>query len=222
MNKLDRPIVLIGGGGHAAVLAELLLSQGEMIVAVIAPGEIAERAIFVQLLQAGTVHYRQDSDIVQFAPESVYLVNGLGMVPKSSFRKCLNQTFLAQGYQFASVVASSAEVSPFATVEAGVQIFAGAIVQGGVHIGSHSIINSAVLVEHDCVIGQYNHLAPRATLCGQVYTGEDVYVGAGATIIQCLSVGDGAIVGAGAILTRDLAAAQVAYPARSIMKTIEN
>ncbi|NLS13558.1 acetyltransferase [Vibrio sp. SM6] len=222
MNKLDRPIVLIGGGGHAAVLADLLLRQGETIAAVIAPDEIAERGVFAQLLQLGTAHHRQDSDVAQFAPESVYLVNGLGMMPKSSFRKRLNQTFLAKGYQFASVIAKSAEISPFATLEDGVQILAGAIVQAGVHIGAHSIVNTAALVEHDCELGQYNHLAPRATLCGQVCAGDDVYIGAGATLIQCLSLGTGAIVGAGALLTRDLAAGEIAYPARAIIKTIEN
>ncbi|NGN98473.1 acetyltransferase [Grimontia sp. S25] len=222
MSKFDRPIVLIGGGGHAAILADLLLRQGATIIAVIAPDEIAERALFAQLLRAGTLHYRQDNDIEHFAPESVYLVNGLGMMPKSSFRQRLNQDFLAKGYQFASVVASSAEISPFATLESGVQILAGAIVQAGAYIGAHSIINSAALVEHDCVIGAYNHLAPRATLCGQVVTGKQVYVGAGATVIQCLSLGDDAIVGAGAVVTHDLAAAHIAYPARSIIKKIEN
>ncbi|TOE95982.1 shikimate dehydrogenase, partial [Vibrio parahaemolyticus] len=77
---------------------------------------------------------------------------------------------------FETVIANSAYVSPFSKIETGAQILPMAIIQTGVTVGSHSIINSGALVEHDCNIGSYNHIAPRATLCGQVETKNNVYV----------------------------------------------
>lgn len=223
MNSLDKPVVMIGAGGHATVLADILLRQGETIVAVIDPDVLKERSIFHQLVKDGVIrHHRQDSDIELFPPESVYLVNGVGMMPASTVRKCLDQAFLAQGYKFAMVIADSAEVSPYAILDSGVQVLAGAIIQAGARIGAHSIINTFALVEHDSVIGKYNHLAPRATVCGQVITGDDVFIGAGATVIQGISLGDRVIVGAGAILTKDLTKDCIAYPPRTVNRTIGN
>ena len=68
--------------------------------------------------------------------------------------------------------------------------------------------------------GSYNHIAPRATLCGQVATKDNVYIGAGATVIQGLSLGEDCIVGAGATLVRSLDSKHIAYGARAEIRAI--
>ncbi|MGR5470774.1 DapH/DapD/GlmU-related protein, partial [Vibrio astriarenae] len=90
-------------------------------------------------------------------------------------------------------------------IETGVQVFPNAIIQAGASIDCHTIVNTGVIVEHDCIIGQFNHLAPRATLCGQVRTALNVYIGAGATVIQNIQLADNVVVGAGAVVTKDVA-----------------
>ena len=170
MNRsCKQPIVLIGGGGHAAVLAEILLMQNREIVAVISPEAIHERAIF-----KGMVHLKEDSDVFTFDKGQVKLVNGIGMLPKCTLRKKVNERYLQLGYQFESVIADSAYVSPSALIEEGVQVLPMAIVHTGAIIGPHSIVNTGALVEHDCKVGCYNHIAPRATLCGQVICSDNV------------------------------------------------
>ena len=186
------PIVLIGGGGHAAVLVDILLSQGRDIVAVVSPDEIDTRTIF-----SGIERFSQEKDILQFSSDGVVLVNGIGMVPKSNLRKTINEYYLSLGYRFESVVSGSAIISSFANLGAGVQILNGAIVQAGANIGPHTIINTAAIVEHDCEIGPYNHISPSATICGGVATSLGVYIGAGAVITPNLKLGLGCVVGAG-------------------------
>ncbi|NAW59693.1 MULTISPECIES: acetyltransferase [unclassified Vibrio] len=208
------PIVMIGGGGHASVLTEILLTQGREILAVISPEDISQRPVF-----RGMAHLKNDEDVLTFSKDKVLLVNGIGMMPKSGFKRKINEYFLSLGYRFETVIADSAYVSPFSKIEAGTQILPMAIIQTGVTVGSHSIINTGALVEHDCKIGAYNHIAPKATLCGQVETKENVYIGAGSTVIQGVSIGSGAIVGAGAGLTQSLEENTIAYPARAVIKT---
>lgn len=208
------PIVIIGGGGHASVLAEILLLQGREILAVISPEDISQRSVF-----KGITHLKNDDDILAFSKDQIHLVNGIGMMPKSGFKRKINEYFLSLGYQFETVIADSAFVSPFSKIEIGVQILPMAIIQTGAIVGSHSIVNSGALVEHDCNIGAYNHIAPKATLCGQVKTEDNVYIGAGSTVIQGLSIGCGAIVGAGASLTKSLGSNTIAYPVRVTTKT---
>ncbi|MGL0820602.1 acetyltransferase [Vibrio vulnificus] len=212
MNK-HKPLVLIGGGGHASVLADILLGQGRDIVAVISPDDLSSRAVF-----AGLVHLTQDEEVKRFSPESVHLVNGIGMLPRSTLRQRVNKRFLELGYQFETVLASDAHVSRFATIDSGAQILSGARVQTGAVIGEHTIVNSGALVEHDCRIGAYNHIAPHATLCGDVFTAEDVYIGANATVIQGLILELQSVVGAGAIVTQSLKKGSTCYPARVYIK----
>jgi len=210
-----KPILIIGGGGHASVLVDILRAQGREILAVVCPDDISMRSVF-----NGIPHLKNDADVLTFAPDEVLLVNGIGMLPTSNLKRKLNQYYLSYDYQFETVIAESAHVSPFADVEAGAQVFAGAIVQVGAQIGAHSVINSGAIIEHDCKIGHYNHIAPRATLCGQVTTGENVYVGAGATVIQNIMLAQNSIVGAGAIVTKHLSSSQICYPSRATIKTI--
>ncbi|EGR1307544.1 acetyltransferase [Vibrio cholerae] len=200
MNK-HKPLVLIGGGGHASVLADILLGQGRDIVAVISPDDLSSRAVFT-----GLVHLTQDEEVKRFSPESVHLVNGIGMLPRSMLRQRVNQQFLELGYQFETVIASDAHVSRFATIHSGVQILSGARVQTGAVIGEYTIVNSAALVEHDCQIGAYNHIAPRATLCGGISSEELVFIGAGAVICPGVSLGRKCIVGAGVTIRSDVLA----------------
>lgn len=208
------PIVMIGGGGHASVLAEILLTQGREILAVISPEDVSQRSMF-----KGITIFEKDEDILRFDKDKILLVNGIGMMPKSGFKKKINEYFLSLGYQFETVIADSAFVSPFSKIETGAQILPMAIIQIGATVGSHSIINTGALVEHDCSVGTYNHIAPKATLCGQVETKDNVYIGAGSTVIQGISIASGTVVGAGAILTQSVEENTIVYPARVSIKT---
>ena len=193
------PIVMIGGGGHASVLTEILLTQEREILAVISPEDLNQRPVF-----QGMTHLKKDEDVLKFDKEQVLLVNGIGMLPKSSFKQKINEYFLSLGYRFETVIAGSAYVSPSAKIETGAQVLPMAIIQTGAAVGSHSIINTGALVEHDCNVGAYNHIAPKATLCGQVTTHNHVYVGAAATVIQNIKLAQNSIVGAGSTIVRDV------------------
>ena len=204
-----KPLVIIGGGGHASVLVDILRKQQRNILAVVSPDDIYSRAVFV-----GINHLKHDDDILAFPPEQIGLVNGIGVLPKSRLKKKLNEYFIALGYEFETVISDLASVSPFATIENGVQILHGAIVQTGSLIREHSIINSGVIIEHDCSIGKYNHISPNATLCGGVTTKENVYIGAAATVIQNIIIEKNSIVGAGVVITKNVRAEQICYPTR--------
>lgn len=203
----DRPIVMIGGGGHASVLTDILLQQERKIIAVISPEDVGQKSIF-----SGMDHFKKDEDVLRYSTQEVRLVNGIGMMPRSLLRRKINEYFLDLGYEFATVISDRAYISPYAKIGEGVQIFPSAIVNTGAEVGQHTIVNTGALIEHDCRIGEYNHIAPRASLCGQVMTEQDVYIGAGAVVIQSISIGRGTIVGAGVNLTESIEPNTIAYP----------
>lgn len=190
--------------------------QQRDILAIVSPDDLSERTVF-----EGFAHFRHDNDVFQFGVEDIMLVNGIGMLASSSLKRKVNQHYLSHGYQFETLIANNAHVSPYAELEAGVQILPRAIVQAGANIANHTIINSGAIVEHDCKIGEYNHIAPGSTLCGQVKTGENVYIGAGATVIQNITLAQNVIVGAGAVVTEHLLENEVCYPGRAAIKRVK-
>ncbi|EFI4460024.1 acetyltransferase [Escherichia coli] len=209
----SKPVVLIGGGGHASVLLDILNSNMREVIAIVSPHDVPARTIF-----SGIKVFRTDDDIFQYSNKDIELVNGIGMVPRSSVRKNVTESYLRHGYQFASVIAKDALISAHAHIMNGAQVLSGTIVNPGVVIGSHSIINTRAIIEHDCQIGNHSFIGPGAVLCGQVKTGESVFVGAGSTIIPGMILGSNSMVGAGAVLVQSLDNGQVCYPARSVIK----
>lgn len=208
---LNKPILLLGAGGHASVLADILRQQGATIAGLVSPEMVPARQTL-----AGLRHFRSDDDVLAFDNNEYLLVNGIGSLPGQGLRFSLYRKFIAAGYRFASVVAGSAVVSPYAMLGEGVQIMPGAIIQAGAIIGDNTIINTGAIIEHDCRIGADNHVAPGVTVSGQVETAANVHIGTGASIIQCIRIAEHAVIGAGAVVTRDVPAHHTIYPARTI------
>ncbi|MBF0779169.1 sugar O-acetyltransferase [Streptococcus cuniculi] len=76
--------------------------------------------------------------------------------------------------------------------------------QGGISIGDRTLIG------HNVVIATLNHsfeVAKRGNLLPAAVTiGQDVWIGANATICPGVTIGDGAVIAAGAVVTKDVAA----------------
>lgn len=207
-----RPLIVLGCGGHAAVLVDILRQQGRDILALVSPEPPQERKVF-----SGLKTLSSDDAVLGFNPEDILLVNGLGSLPGSDMRRLLHTEFCSKGYQFASVIADQACISAYASLAPGVQVLHGAIIQAGACIGENTIVNTAATIDHDCQIGADNHVAPGVTLSGGVRTGCRVHLGTGAKVIQSVSIGSGAVVGAGAIVTQSIPDGARAYGSRVII-----
>ncbi|WP_394392215.1 acetyltransferase [Shewanella woodyi] len=206
---MTKPVILLGSGGHASVLADILLQNNHTILAVISHKK-SDRSVFNEIQ-----HFDSDKDVLQFPSDKVKLVNGLGSLPNQSLRHEIFDYFTQSNYQFETVISPNAMLSPYSTIGAGSQIFMGAIIQTGAVIGESTIINSGAIVEHDCHIGMHCHIAPGATICGDVRIGENTHVATGANVIQGVSIGKHCIVAAGATITKDMPDNSIAYGYRS-------
>ncbi|MBU1007664.1 NeuD/PglB/VioB family sugar acetyltransferase [Candidatus Dependentiae bacterium] len=71
-------------------------------------------------------------------------------------------------------------------------------------IGDNTIINTGAIIEHDTIIGKHCHIAPKATISGKTTVGNIVFVGAGATIIDGLSICSNVTIGAGATVIKNI------------------
>jgi len=88
----------------------------------------------------------------------------------------------------------------------------------GVKMGNNVVINLNCEIHHDCIIGNNCVLSPRVTLCGAVELSDNVFIGAGAIIIQNVKVGQNSIIGAGSVVLKNIEPDSLYYgnPARFI------
>lgn len=196
---MNKPLTIIGSGGHAGVLVDILKKQELCPEYLLSPDRGPLRYVFDSINQLYC-----DDDLLAFNSASILLVNGIGSLPGNHLRKSLGDYFSNKGFSYKTVVSDSAMVSPYASLGEGVQVMAGAIIQAGAIIGNHTIVNTGAIIDHDCQIGCYNHIAPGATLSGQVVTGDCVHIGTGANVIQSISIGENSVLGAGSIVTKSL------------------
>lgn len=211
---MSKPVVVLGAGGHASVLVELLKQQDRQIMALIAPQCCDSRLVF-----HGIPVWEDDSPLQALSPECIELVNGIGSLPSSRLRSTLFTHYKQVGYRFMTVISAHAYVSDYAVLAEGVQVMAGAIIQTGAWVGENSIINSGAIVEHDCSIGAHCHIAPGAVLSGSVKMANNVHVGTGASVIQSIVIGDSAVIGAGATVISPIAAEHTQYVAKGTLST---
>jgi len=194
------PVLLIGAGGHAAVVHDCLRLAGRTVAGVLDPSV----AIGVEVFP-GVVCIGNDDDVLGKRPAgSLLLANGLGSIGSPGRRRLVYERLTRLGFEFISFAHPSAVIAKGADLADGTQIMAGAIVQPRVKIGSNAIINTGARIDHDCVIGSHVHVAPGATLSGGVSIGDGSHVGTAAVLIQGVQVGANSIVGAGVTVLRDV------------------
>ena len=208
-NSATLPVVILGGGGHASVLAEICIEQGRQILAVASPEPLLARQIFQGL------RHITDDEVLKISVNDVELVNGIGGLPGSHLRKQVAVKFSKLGYRFATLVSSSAIISRTVKLDEGVQVLPRATINTGVSVGAHSIINSCSLVEHDCSVESFVHLAPSATICGGTVVREGAQIGPCAVVTKGLEIGAYSVVGAGASVVRTLDSYSKVLPART-------
>ncbi len=215
---MNKPVVVIGAGGHAAVLVDILRQLNRTIIGLVSKEKPKDNLVF-----DGIPYYASDDDVLTFDKNEILLVNAIGSLPGRTARTKIQQQFKNAGYQFITVVSPHAIVSKYSRLAEGVQVMPGAIINANSIIGEGTIINSGAIIEHDCIIGADNHIAPGVTLSGFVKTGDRVHIGTGANVIQNISIATDTLIAAGATLNRTIEKPdQVFYPAIGLLTSKRN
>jgi acetyltransferase EpsM len=199
-----RPLVVVGGGEHARVVADAARTRPETwrLVGFADPEPAVDAADRLGLSNVG-----DDAALVAWLEEKPadarpWLVLGVGSI---GVRRAIIGR-LGAATEWATVVHAAAWVSPTATLGPGAVVLAGAVVNSGADVGAHAIVNSGAIVEHDVRLGAFTHVAPGALLGGGTRTGEGVFLGLGARVRDHVAIGDHAVVGMGAVVTDDVPA----------------
>ena len=181
-----RRAYILGGGGHAHVIASLLDAPVTFVVPD-APGdgEITQAEFF--------------EDFEKFAGHEVYI--GIG---DNAARRALFERLRALDARLATCVAPTAFVARDARLGAGAVLCPGAVVNSRAVIGANTIVNTLSSVDHDCVLGDHSQVTVGVTFGGTVRVGRNCFFGLKSAVLPNLTIGDDVVVMAGALVTRSL------------------
>ncbi len=193
-------VLIIGAGGHAQVVADILLAMraaGENIDVAGYLDDTPQRH-GLQLLGRPVLGAVGDSDGIDH--DGLIIAIGNNAVRRELFLR-----FQEKGARLIVARHPRATVAPDVTAGPGTMICAGAIVNTGATIGPNVILNTGCTVDHHNRIGAHTHIAPGAHLGGDVAVGEGTLIGIGAVVLPQTAIGNRVVVGGGALVRETVA-----------------
>ena len=188
---MNEPVILIGASGHGKVAADIVRAAGDQVLGFLDDGSKGESFCGYPLL-GNTADYGKFRD-------ASFLVS----IGNAAVRKRIAEGM--SGARWYTAVHPRAVVSPMDTeIGEGTVIMANAVINPGVRIGKHCIINTGAIVEHDNIVEDFAHISVGAKLAGTVHIGSGTWVGIGAVVSNNLSICGGCMIGAGAVVIRDI------------------
>ena len=121
-----------------------------------------------------------------------------------------------RGYQIAQYIHSSVILSNAKLGEGNI-ILENTLVQPFVNIGHGNLIWYDVSIAHDSIIGEYNTITGKASICGFVTLKNNCFVGNSSVIRDKVVVDDYTLIGASAYVDKDSTAYSVIVPQKSIV-----
>lgn len=201
-----KKIYIIGAGGHAKVVADIILKRKELL-----NDDIDLIGFFDDNIEKGNQIFGKPIigkilDLEYYLLEgNSYIVIAIG---NNSIRKRIAEKFKGKFY---TAIHPNATLGVEVSINEGTVIMAGAIINSYVSIGKHVIVNTGSIVEHDVSIDEFVHISPKTVLCGGVSVGEGTWIGAGSTVIQGLKIGKNTIIGAGSNVLKNINSNVKAY-----------
>lgn len=191
----DNKIVLIGYSGHGLVVADSALTSDMNL-----QFYTEKKVMQLNPYELEYLGFESDASYTAWNQPFDYIL-GIG---DNALRAKVAELVLSKNRILKTVIDPSAIISKKASVGQGTYIGKGSILNTMAQVGACCIINSRSIIEHDCKISNSVHIAPGATLLGNVAVGEQSFVGANAVIKENVTVGKHVVIGAGAIVLKDV------------------
>lgn len=189
-------MILIGYSGHAFVVYGILNAAGKKITGYCDNEEKKYNPFALQ-------YFGNENNATAFA--AIQQHGFFIAIGDNAIRQKIYTAFSNKNLYPANVIHPSSVIDSYASIAAhGVMIAANATINPLAKIGTGVICNSGCIIEHECVIGNFTHIAPGAVLCGNVKVGNNSFVGANAVIKQGIVIGNKVMIGAGAVVLKNV------------------
>ncbi|SDC72844.1 MULTISPECIES: acetyltransferase [unclassified Candidatus Frackibacter] len=197
---MSRKVVLIGAGGHAKVVIDLLKSNNNIkIIGMIDKNKnrLGEKILDIPIIAS-------DKELIQTKKKVNNTLIAVGGTGDNRLRVKLYNKVKELGYNFINAIHPNSIIGEEVDLGNANTIMAGVILNSGVKLGTNNIINTGAILEHDVEIGNHVHIAPGVKLSGGVKISDYSHLGTGVTVIQGINIGGNSLIGAGSVIIDDV------------------
>jgi sugar O-acyltransferase (sialic acid O-acetyltransferase NeuD family) len=189
---MSEPLLLIGCGGHASSLIDVVESscRWHVLGLVGLPEQVGENVLGYPVLGC-------DQDLPSLRQQCDHALLAVGQIGLAAQRQRLGDELKRLEFGLPVVISGRAHVSRHAQLGSGTSVGHGAIVNAGACVGDHCILNSNALIEHDAVIGDYCHISTGALVNGGTRIGASSFIGSGAVLREALNLPPQTVISAG-------------------------
>jgi sugar O-acyltransferase (sialic acid O-acetyltransferase NeuD family) len=194
-----RSIVILGSGGHAKVVIDILRAMGGFHVL----GCIADDSDPDRLVSGVPIIGRAEC-VESLAGEGHCAAIGVGGWADNKDRIEVFERAVASGVEIVTAIHPQAHVSPSAVIGRGSVIFPGATIGTEAVVGQNVIIATNSSVDHESQIEDHVLISAGVSIGAHVTLEWAALVAIGATVASGVTVGCESLVAAGAIVIHDV------------------
>lgn len=191
----SREVYIFGYSGHAYVLIESMMDLGYTIL-----GYFDKQEAVVNPYTLEYLGFELDVDLKTIVKDA----NVFPTVGEAHIREKLLAIFIKENLKQFTLIDKTAHVSKTAIIGMSTYIGKSAIVNALAKVGQGVILNTNSVIEHECEIDDFTHIAPSATLAGNVKVGRRSFVGANSACKQSVNIGSNCIIGAGGVVVKNV------------------
>jgi len=190
---LKKPVAIIGYSGHAYVIIDIFLNSGRLVTSYCDSIEKEKNPYHLQYLG-------KESEVIKKLKKFDFFA----CVGNNTIREKIHLQMSMHLGNPINAIHPSAVISSSVTLHDGIMVAANATINPLVELGRGVICNTSCSIDHECVIGDFAHIAPGAILCGNVRVGAKSFVGANSVIREGISIGNNVMIGAGTVVVKDI------------------
>ncbi|MCF6457521.1 NeuD/PglB/VioB family sugar acetyltransferase [Pseudoalteromonas sp. MMG024] len=205
-------LYVVGAGGHGLQCAETAELLGYSVVFL-----DDRKSEMNGLIEKWTIESTVDT-IPELKKQSHFFV----AIGCNKTRQNITELILNCNGNLVTLQHPSAIVSDNATIESGVFIAQGAIVNPFAKVACGAIINTGAIIEHECKVGAYSHASPSSVMLGNSVLERCAWLGAKAVLFPGKTVKEYTTIGANSLVNRDTKSntVYIGSPARELVKKL--
>jgi sugar O-acyltransferase (sialic acid O-acetyltransferase NeuD family) len=195
-----KKVIVIGSGGHAKVVIDILQEMKGVAIAGVTSNSIAKNSIFCGIPVIG-----EDIVIKDYVNKGNYFAAmGLGGYRDNYLRERVFHFIKNLGMSFINAIHPSAIISKTVKLGEGVVIFPGAVINTDVRIGNNTIIATGSTIDHETVVGDHVLVSAGVTIGAYSQIMEGVVLALGAKVISGVTIGANSLIASGAVVIKNI------------------
>lgn len=191
-------VLILGAGGHAQVVADILLCARERKSDIEPLGYLDDDTELRNKQLLGLPVLGVIAELAHIPHDGVIVAIG-----DNATRKKLFEKMQQAGENMVRAIHPSAILAPSAGIASGTVVCANAVVGVNARVGANVILNTSCTVDHGNQVDDHAHISAGVHLGGgDTVIGEGALIGIGATVMPGIHIGAWSVVGAGALVHR--------------------